>query len=98
MIQKPKLYGLNRKKRRKLDHLSVGEKRQAMRDLRYDIAILAIKKSDPILDANLIRWDDYIDHGRTDGISDALQAMLRFVDQCHEDYKAADFEDAHCKL
>ena len=96
MIKRPALYGLNRNKRRQLDHLSVGQKRQAMSDLRHDLALLTIRRSDPILDANLIRWDDYIDGGRVDGIANALREMMAFVDQCHAEYKAADLEDSQC--
>ena len=97
MIKRPALYGLNRKKRRKLDNLSEGEKRQAMRDLRHDLALLTIRRSDPILDKNLIRWDEYIDGKRSAGISAALREMMDFVDAAHADYKAADLEDSQCR-
>lgn len=96
MIKRPALYGLNRKIRRQLDHLSVGQKRQAMDDLLYSLALLAIKRKDPILDANLTRWNDYIYGGRVDGISKELRKMMDFHDQCYADYKDADLEDAQC--
>lgn len=86
---------LNRRKRRELNHLSVGAKRLLMAELRLELAKITLKRKDPILDSNLIRWNAYISGRRTEGIGRELVKMIEFVNAVHEEYKEYDLEAEH---
>lgn len=86
---------LNRKKRRELNHLSVGAKRLLMAELRLELAKITLKRNDPVLDSNLMRWNAYISGRRTDGISVELVKMIEFVNAVYEEYKEYDLEEKH---
>lgn len=94
MIPHAPIYGMNRKRMRKVKHMSCGQKRSAMLDLLKSLAKLVIEKSDTILDANLTRWDDWIYKGRIDKIDWAYNDLLHFHGKAFEEHEKAYHEDS----
>lgn len=94
MIPHAPIYGMNRKRMRKVKHMSCGQKRNAMYDLLRALAKLAIIKRDTILDANLTRWDEWIFKGRVEGIDAAYKDIIDFHGKAFEEHDKAYHEDS----
>jgi hypothetical protein len=93
MMQKPAIYGMNRKRKRMVEHMSAPQKRLAIIDLVVDLKVLAAKKQDAILNKNIDRWDDWIFRRRTDKIDATFREVLAYHGAVHKEYEDAHLED-----